>query len=131
MSDLLGMNCEAQFKLGYFAYVTRVRERRFVAVDRERGAQSLWGDWLAEHHVDAGGNHRGEGREIVRRGPEGGDDLGGVVGHGESKGSGKSKDCHTPRVTIDALEALKAAGFAKHGPRNQTVALAFHPAIAT
>ncbi|MFM2125433.1 MAG: hypothetical protein RL328_1884 [Acidobacteriota bacterium] len=41
MSDLLGMSCEAQFKLGYFAFVTRVRERRFVAVDRERGVVTV------------------------------------------------------------------------------------------
>ena len=31
------MGCAEQFKLGYFNFVRRVRDRRFVAVDRERG----------------------------------------------------------------------------------------------
>lgn len=34
---LVTLGCEAQFKLGAFNFVTRVRDRRFVAVDRERG----------------------------------------------------------------------------------------------
>lgn len=46
MADLLGMSCEAQFKVGYFNYVTRVRDRRFVAVDRERGV--LTAIWAAD-----------------------------------------------------------------------------------
>ena len=31
------MGCAEQFKLGYFNFVRRVRDRRFAAVDRERG----------------------------------------------------------------------------------------------
>ena len=31
------MGCAEQFKLGYFNFIRRVRDRRFVAVDRERG----------------------------------------------------------------------------------------------
>jgi len=30
-------SCLEQFKSGVFFYVTRIRDRRFVAVDRERG----------------------------------------------------------------------------------------------
>jgi hypothetical protein len=35
--NFTAMGCADQFKLGYFHFVTRVRDRRFVAVDRERG----------------------------------------------------------------------------------------------
>jgi hypothetical protein len=35
--NILAMGCADQFKLGYFHFVTRVRDRRFVTVDRERG----------------------------------------------------------------------------------------------
>jgi hypothetical protein len=31
------LGCMDQFKSGYFNFVTRIRDRRFVAVDRERG----------------------------------------------------------------------------------------------
>lgn len=31
------LGCQEQFKSGYFGFVTRVRDRRFVVVDRERG----------------------------------------------------------------------------------------------
>ena len=34
---LLSMGCEAQFKTGFFKIVTRIRDRRWVIVDRERG----------------------------------------------------------------------------------------------
>ena len=35
--NFTAMGCTEQFKLGYFHFVARVRDRRFVAVDRERG----------------------------------------------------------------------------------------------
>ena len=35
--DILALSCEAQQKSGYFAFVTRIRDRRFPVVDRERG----------------------------------------------------------------------------------------------
>jgi hypothetical protein len=35
--NITAMGCAEQFKLGYFNFVRRVRDRRFVAVDRERG----------------------------------------------------------------------------------------------
>ena len=35
--DILAMSCDAQQKSGYFSFVTRIRERRFPVVDRERG----------------------------------------------------------------------------------------------
>jgi len=35
--NITELGCADQFKLGYFHFVTRVRDRRFVAVDRERG----------------------------------------------------------------------------------------------
>ena len=35
--NFTAMGCAEQFKLGYFHFVARVRDRRFVAVDRERG----------------------------------------------------------------------------------------------
>ncbi len=37
LESVLRMNCTDQFKSGYFNFVTRVRDRRFVAVDPERG----------------------------------------------------------------------------------------------
>jgi hypothetical protein len=33
----MSLGCKAQFKTGYFRIVTRIRDRRFVIVDRERG----------------------------------------------------------------------------------------------
>jgi hypothetical protein len=35
--NITALGCGEQFKLGYFNFVRRVRDRRFVAVDRERG----------------------------------------------------------------------------------------------
>ena len=35
--NITALGCADQFKLGYFNFVRRVRDRRFVAVDRERG----------------------------------------------------------------------------------------------
>jgi len=37
MPDILCMDCEAQQKSGWFAFVTEIRNRRFPIVDRERG----------------------------------------------------------------------------------------------
>ena len=34
---IMSLGCEAQFKTGYFKVVTRIRDRRWVIVDRERG----------------------------------------------------------------------------------------------
>ena len=31
------MGCKAQFETGFFQFVTRIRDRRFVVVDQERG----------------------------------------------------------------------------------------------
>ncbi len=38
------MGCAEQFKLGYFNFLRRVRDRRFVAVDRERGLVAVIGE---------------------------------------------------------------------------------------
>jgi len=35
--NITSMGCAEQFKLGYFNFIRRVRDRRFVTVDRERG----------------------------------------------------------------------------------------------
>jgi hypothetical protein len=35
--DVTALGCKAQFESGFFRFVTRIRDRRFVAVDRERG----------------------------------------------------------------------------------------------
>ena len=35
--DMLALSCDAQQKSGYFAFVTRIRDRRFPVIDRERG----------------------------------------------------------------------------------------------
>lgn len=35
--NIAAMGCTDQFKLGYFNFIRRARDRRFVAVDRERG----------------------------------------------------------------------------------------------
>jgi hypothetical protein len=37
LESVLRMSCTDQFKSGYFNFITRVRDRRFVAVDPERG----------------------------------------------------------------------------------------------
>ncbi|MGC2419533.1 MAG: hypothetical protein WA434_17450 [Candidatus Acidiferrales bacterium] len=34
---IFSKGCEAQFKTGFFKFVTRIRDRRFMVVDRERG----------------------------------------------------------------------------------------------
>jgi len=36
-NEIMSLGCKAQFKTGYFRIVTRIRDRRFVIVDRERG----------------------------------------------------------------------------------------------
>ncbi|MBZ5696389.1 MAG: hypothetical protein LAN36_13645 [Acidobacteriia bacterium] len=36
-NEIMSLGCAAQFKTGYFRIVTRIRDRRFVIVDRERG----------------------------------------------------------------------------------------------
>lgn len=36
-NEIISLGCKAQFKTGYFRIVTRIRDRRFVIVDRERG----------------------------------------------------------------------------------------------
>lgn len=35
--DVTTLGCKAQFESGFYHFVTRIRDRRFVAVDRERG----------------------------------------------------------------------------------------------
>jgi len=35
--NIAAMGCTEQFKLGYFNFIRRARDRRFVAIDRERG----------------------------------------------------------------------------------------------
>lgn len=35
--DIDGMGCKEQFETGFFNFVTRIRDRRFVVVDQERG----------------------------------------------------------------------------------------------
>lgn len=40
---VMSLGCEAQFKTGFFRIVTRIRDRRFVIVDRERGLAFAFG----------------------------------------------------------------------------------------
>ena len=40
---VMSLGCEAQFKTGFFRIVSRIRERRFVIVDRERGLAFAFG----------------------------------------------------------------------------------------
>ena len=42
--NITAMGCAEQFKLGYFNFIRRVRDRRFVAVDRERGLVMVIGE---------------------------------------------------------------------------------------
>ena len=42
------VGCLEQFRSGIFFYVTRIRDRRFVAVDRERGIVFAFG--FFDHH---------------------------------------------------------------------------------
>jgi len=37
LHPIFSLGCEAQFKTGFFKFVTRIRDRRFMVVDRERG----------------------------------------------------------------------------------------------
>lgn len=37
MVDINAMGCKEQFETGFFRFVTRIRDRRFVVVDQERG----------------------------------------------------------------------------------------------
>jgi hypothetical protein len=39
--NIAAMGCTEQFKLGYFNFLRRARDRRFVAVDRERGLAAV------------------------------------------------------------------------------------------
>jgi hypothetical protein len=48
--NITAMGCAEQFKLGYFNFLRRVRDRRFVAVDRERGLATV----IAEADEPAG-----------------------------------------------------------------------------
>jgi len=41
--DLFAMSCEAQWKLGFFRFVTGIRDRRFPIVDEERGIVMAFG----------------------------------------------------------------------------------------
>ena len=41
--DIDTMGCKEQFELGFFAFVTRIRDRRFVVLDRERGLVFAFG----------------------------------------------------------------------------------------
>jgi hypothetical protein len=49
------MGCEAQFKTGFFAFVTRIRDRRFVVVDRQKGLV----------YAAAFFDHRGDMRKVT------------------------------------------------------------------
>ncbi len=40
---VMSVGCQAQFKTGFFKILTRIRERRFVVVDRERGLVFAFG----------------------------------------------------------------------------------------
>jgi hypothetical protein len=64
MAQLLSTGCEAQFRLGYFNYITRVRDRRFVAVDRERGV--LTAIWAADQPSGKYATYKlADGREVT------------------------------------------------------------------
>ncbi len=41
------MGCAEQFKTGFFRYVTRIRDRRFMLADEERGL--IWAGALFDH----------------------------------------------------------------------------------
>ena len=74
--NITAMGCAEQFKLGYFNFVRRVRDRRFVAVDRERGLAMV----IAELDEPAGKYATfklADGREITA-GPNSPDDARGV-----------------------------------------------------
>lgn len=63
-AELLGMGCEAQFKSGNFNFITRVRDRRFLAVDRERGV--LTAIWSADQPSGKYATYKlADGREIT------------------------------------------------------------------
>ena len=47
-SDFVTLTCKAQFETGFLGFVTRIRDRRFVAVDEER--QALFAFTNLDHH---------------------------------------------------------------------------------
>ena len=62
--NITAMGCAEQFKLGYFNFLRRVRDRRFVAIDRERGLATV----IAEADEPAGKYatfRLADGREIT------------------------------------------------------------------
>ncbi len=46
-SNIMRMGCAEQFKTGFFRYVTRIRDRRFMLADEERGL--IWAGALFDH----------------------------------------------------------------------------------
>jgi hypothetical protein len=62
--NITALGCAEQFKLGYFNFIRRVRDRRFLAVDRERGLAMV----IAEADEPAGRSATfklADGREIT------------------------------------------------------------------
>jgi len=46
-ANIMRMGCAEQFKTGFFRYVTRIRDRRFMLADEERGL--IWAGALFDH----------------------------------------------------------------------------------
>ena len=46
-SNIMRMGCAEQFRTGFFRYVTRIRDRRFMLADEERGL--IWAGALFDH----------------------------------------------------------------------------------
>jgi len=46
-ANIMRMGCAEQFKTGFFRYVTRIRDRRFMLADEERGL--IWAGALIDH----------------------------------------------------------------------------------
>ena len=80
--NITAMGCAEQFKLGYFNFIRRVRDRRFVAVDRERGLALVIaearrtrgqirhiqiGRWARNHHRPDPPDHARSRRDIQDR----------------------------------------------------------------
>jgi hypothetical protein len=41
-ATIMSMTCKAQFESGYFRFVDRIRDRRFLVIDQERGIVVAW-----------------------------------------------------------------------------------------
>jgi len=65
--DISALGCKAQFESGFFSFVTRIRDRRFVVVDEERGLVLAF---VFFDHAGTGHPRPGPGGTMMSGGPK-------------------------------------------------------------